>query len=236
MIDVLRRAGAQVTVASVESTLEVTCSRGVKLVADQLMAGAPLPPAPATWPSQGRARHRPWLGCSPLCLGHTTFTLHPSAWAPLLHGVMRAPAPADAAGSSYDLVACPGGMPGAERLRDSAELAALVASQKAAGKKYAAICATPAVFFEAQVGGRPLRRWASVVVTRALLLLLLLLPARTRTHTATCPANGPAGAAGWQVRHRPPRLLRQAEQPGGSGAARGGGWGADHQPGAGDGV
>lgn len=36
-IDVLRRAGAAVTVASVESSKEVTCSRGVKLVADVLI-------------------------------------------------------------------------------------------------------------------------------------------------------------------------------------------------------
>lgn len=37
IIDVLRRAGASVTVASVEPGLEVTCSRGVKLVADALI-------------------------------------------------------------------------------------------------------------------------------------------------------------------------------------------------------
>lgn len=38
IIDVLRRAGAEVTVASVEETLEVCCSRGVRLVADTFMA------------------------------------------------------------------------------------------------------------------------------------------------------------------------------------------------------
>lgn len=38
MIDVLRRATAEVTVASVEPGLEVVCSRGVKLVADKLIA------------------------------------------------------------------------------------------------------------------------------------------------------------------------------------------------------
>lgn len=36
-IDVLRRAGANVTVASVEDSLEVLCSRNVKLVADVLI-------------------------------------------------------------------------------------------------------------------------------------------------------------------------------------------------------
>lgn len=35
-IDVLRRAGAEVVVASVETALEVTCSRGVKIVADKV--------------------------------------------------------------------------------------------------------------------------------------------------------------------------------------------------------
>jgi len=35
-IDVLRRAGAEVTVASVEPSLEVLCSRNVKIVADKV--------------------------------------------------------------------------------------------------------------------------------------------------------------------------------------------------------
>ena len=34
IIDVLRRAGAEVTVASVEKELQITASRGVKIVAD----------------------------------------------------------------------------------------------------------------------------------------------------------------------------------------------------------
>jgi 4-methyl-5(b-hydroxyethyl)-thiazole monophosphate biosynthesis len=91
-IDVLRRAGANVTVASVEDDRVVTCSRGVKVVADKLIT--------------------------------------------------------DVAGDEYDLIACPGGMPGAERLRDSTVLNDLLVKQQAAGKMYAAICATPAVFFE----------------------------------------------------------------------------------------
>lgn len=41
-------------------------------------------------------------------------------------------------------------MPGAERLRDSGLLNDLVKQQQAAGGLYAAICATPAVFFESQ--------------------------------------------------------------------------------------
>jgi len=56
----------------------------------------------------------------------------------------------EAAGSKYDLIALPGGMPGAEHLRDSAELNQLLAQQQQAGGMYAAICATPAVFLEAK--------------------------------------------------------------------------------------
>jgi 4-methyl-5(b-hydroxyethyl)-thiazole monophosphate biosynthesis len=94
VIDVLRRAGADVIVASVEDELTVTCSRGVRLVADRRID--------------------------------------------------------DCTSESWDLIALPGGMPGAERLRDSAPLTKLVVQQQAAGKLHAAICATPAVAFEPQ--------------------------------------------------------------------------------------
>lgn len=90
MIDVLRRGGAEVTVASVNA-LQVTCSRGVKLVADCLID--------------------------------------------------------QCEGKEYDLIALPGGMPGAEHLRDNAVLTDLLKEQKAAGRLYAAICASPAVVF-----------------------------------------------------------------------------------------
>jgi 4-methyl-5(b-hydroxyethyl)-thiazole monophosphate biosynthesis len=88
IIDVLRRAGAEVTVASV-GNLHITASRGVKLTAD--------------------------------C------------------GIE------DCKKRQFDLIALPGGMPGAEHLRDSAPLIDLLKNQKAAGKLYAAICASPAV-------------------------------------------------------------------------------------------
>lgn len=54
----------------------------------------------------------------------------------------------DVAGETYDLIACPGGMPGAERLRDSATLVALMQQQRDAGRLHAAMCATPAVFLQ----------------------------------------------------------------------------------------
>lgn len=88
IIDVLRRAGAEVTVASV-GQLQVTASRGMKLVADVLIA--------------------------------------------------------DCTGQTYDLIALPGGMPGAEHLRDCQPLMDMLKQQKSAGRLYAAICATPAV-------------------------------------------------------------------------------------------
>lgn len=92
IIDVLRRAGAEVTVASVmEDRLQVTASRGVKLVADRLMK--------------------------------------------------------DCTAVTYDLIALPGGMPGAGHLRDSKELEQLLKRQNREGKLYAAICASPAVVF-----------------------------------------------------------------------------------------
>ncbi len=88
IIDTLRRAGAEVTVASVDK-LQVTASRGVKLVADALITSC--------------------------------------------------------ASQTYDCIALPGGMPGAEHLRDSAPLIDLLKKQKQAGRLYAAICASPAV-------------------------------------------------------------------------------------------
>ncbi|UIZ22912.1 hypothetical protein KXD40_004019 [Peronospora effusa] len=48
-------------------------------------------------------------------------------------------------GKNFDLVVCPGGMPGAEHLRDSKEVVALLQKQKEDNKLYGAICAAPAV-------------------------------------------------------------------------------------------
>ena len=91
IIDVLRRAGAAVTVASV-SELQITASRGVKLVADKLIGE---------------------------CVDET-----------------------------YDLVVLPGGMPGAEHLRNSKELERILTQQKDQGRLYGAICAAPAIVFQ----------------------------------------------------------------------------------------
>jgi 4-methyl-5(b-hydroxyethyl)-thiazole monophosphate biosynthesis len=51
---------------------------------------------------------------------------------------------------TWDAIVLPGGMPGAEHLRDSAPLADMLKKQKAGGSGiYAAICASPAVVFTA---------------------------------------------------------------------------------------
>jgi len=91
IIDTLRRAGAEVTVASVEE-LQITASRGVKLVADARIS--------------------------------------------------------DCVDQTYDCIALPGGMPGAEHLRDSAPLIEKLKQQKQAGRLYGAICASPAVVLQ----------------------------------------------------------------------------------------
>jgi 4-methyl-5(b-hydroxyethyl)-thiazole monophosphate biosynthesis len=91
IIDCLRRAGADLTIASVQER-EITTSRKVKITADCLIT--------------------------------------------------------DGKGEIYDLIVLPGGMPGAEHLRDSKELAEMLKNQKNAGRLYAAICASPAVVLE----------------------------------------------------------------------------------------
>jgi 4-methyl-5(b-hydroxyethyl)-thiazole monophosphate biosynthesis len=91
IIDVLRRAGADVTVASV-GDLQVTAARRVRLVADCLI---------------GQCVDR-----------------------------------------DYDLVVLPGGMPGAEHLRDSLELKRILQRHSDAGRLVGAICAAPAVVLE----------------------------------------------------------------------------------------
>lgn len=53
------------------------------------------------------------------------------------------------ADDSYDLIALPGGMPGAERLRDNKVLTALLKRQNAQNRLYAAICASPVVVLQA---------------------------------------------------------------------------------------
>ncbi|HOX25343.1 MAG TPA: DJ-1/PfpI family protein [Candidatus Krumholzibacteria bacterium] len=89
VVDTLRRAGITVTVAAVGADLAVTCSRGVRLVADRLLD--------------------------------------------------------DLAGQTFDLIALPGGLPGAAHLRDSPALTALLRGQHARGALIGAICAAPVV-------------------------------------------------------------------------------------------
>ena len=91
IVDILRRAGAEVTVASVDKQ-EITCSRGVKIIADALLS--------------------------------------------------------ECTGKTYHLIALPGGIPGAEHMRDCNELVEMLKQQQKHGRLYAAICASPAVVFQ----------------------------------------------------------------------------------------
>ena len=92
IIDVLRRGGVEVTVASVVGQSQIVASRGVRLVVDAVIS--------------------------------------------------------DCADKRFDLIALPGGLPGAEHLRDSEELTVLLKSAAESGRFYAAICASPAYVLE----------------------------------------------------------------------------------------
>lgn len=88
IIDVLRRAGANVIVASVDE-INIKASKGIEFKADRLLK--------------------------------------------------------DCMGEAFDLIVLPGGIPGAQNLRDSKELGILLKKQAAQKKYYGAICASPAV-------------------------------------------------------------------------------------------
>lgn len=92
IVDTLRRAGAEVMVASVEDNKLVRMSRGVCVQADKLIS--------------------------------------------------------EVQNEVFDCIAVPGGMPGAERCRDSAILTKMLKAHKEQGKFIAAICASPAVVFQ----------------------------------------------------------------------------------------
>ena len=55
----------------------------------------------------------------------------------------------ECAGMTFDAIALPGGMPGAEQLRDCATLTTLLKEHSSAGRTTAAVCASPAVVFAA---------------------------------------------------------------------------------------
>lgn len=94
IVDILRRAGVSVVVASVEDGLQVEASRKVKIVADKLIK--------------------------------------------------------QIEDEYFDLIILPGGMPGAERLRDCEVLHKLLTEQAEGKRPLGAICAAPAVVLEAK--------------------------------------------------------------------------------------
>lgn len=54
----------------------------------------------------------------------------------------------ECASETYDLISLPGGLPGAERLRDSAPLIRRLQEQKESGRLFGAICASPVYVLE----------------------------------------------------------------------------------------
>ena len=91
IIDTLRRAGAEVTVASVQS-IEIIGSCGTRIIADKLISKCQT--------------------------------------------------------DKFDLIVLPGGLPGAEHLRDSEILTKMLKSQAASERLYAAICAAPVIVLQ----------------------------------------------------------------------------------------
>ncbi|XP_071723653.1 protein DJ-1 homolog A-like [Rutidosis leptorrhynchoides] len=89
IIDMLRRAGTDVVVASVENQLRVEATEGITIIADSLIS--------------------------------------------------------DCSDAVYDLIALPGGVPGAENLKNCGVLENMMKQQAADGRLYAAHCASPAV-------------------------------------------------------------------------------------------
>jgi len=88
IVDILRRAGANVTIGSVDE-IKIAASKGIVFMADALIK--------------------------------------------------------DLMDKEFDLIALPGGIPGAQNLRNSKELETLLKKQATEKKYYAAICASPAV-------------------------------------------------------------------------------------------
>ena len=92
VVDVFRRAGADVDLAAIGDTLLVKSSHNVQVMADSLLF--------------------------------------------------------DCKEKNYDLIVLPGGIPGAENLKNSPVLAELLHKQNDEGKLYGAICASPAVVLQ----------------------------------------------------------------------------------------
>lgn len=116
IIDTLRRAGAEVVVASVEEGLKVVCSRGVKIEADVLLKDV----------ANVRLLHEESSGKFRL---ENQFLL-------LYSYCMQ---------EEWDLISLPGGAGGAERFRDSEMLKNIVLKQQKNQKLVSAICASPVV-------------------------------------------------------------------------------------------
>ncbi|XP_030461038.1 protein DJ-1 homolog B-like [Syzygium oleosum] len=134
-IDVLRRAGADVTVASAEEQLRVDACEGMKIVADALIS--------------------------------------------------------DCADTAFDLIALPGGLPGASSLRDCKILENLVKKQAADGRLYAAICASPVVVLGSWGLLKGLKATCAPIFMEQLSSLATAVESRVQVDGKTVTSRGP---------------------------------------------
>jgi len=118
IIDTLRRAQCDVTVASIESSKIITASRGVKIEADILFPE--LPTAPKQYGNDGQSGGQGLGGVQNATCGSGSHT----PW----HAILL-----------------PGGLKGAQALSAHEGLINWIRVQKSCGKLYGAICASPAV-------------------------------------------------------------------------------------------
>jgi 4-methyl-5(b-hydroxyethyl)-thiazole monophosphate biosynthesis len=128
VVDVLRRAGAEVVLASVEEEDRVVCSRGVKIEADCNIK--------AVTGRQGGKEGWDLIAVEPVWNSNLARPTPSTRRHPRnrTHWLMS--------------TQIPGGMPGAERIRDSVRLHPALEKHWRAMRPLAMICATPAVLGE----------------------------------------------------------------------------------------
>nr|GEW07980.1 hypothetical protein [Tanacetum cinerariifolium] len=146
IIDVLRRAKAEVVVASVGSKLEIVASRKVKLVADMLLDEAAklsydLIEMEAVMIIDVLRRAKAEVVVASV---GNKLEIVASRKVKLVADMLLD----EAAKLSYDLIVLPGGLGGAQAFADSETLVNLLKKQSESDRYYGAICASPALVLE----------------------------------------------------------------------------------------
>ncbi|GAY68923.1 hypothetical protein CUMW_267950 [Citrus unshiu] len=161
MIDVLRRSGADVTVASVEKQLRVDACHGVKIVADALVSDChdavfDLIALPGGMPvletivkKQASAGRLYAVVCASLDVALGSWGLLKGLKATCYPSFMEQLAPACAATvESRVQQDGKGGLGGAQAFAKSEKLVNMLKKQKESNRPYGAICASPALVLE----------------------------------------------------------------------------------------